>query len=221
MAAAAAAAAVAARAHFATAQAVLIDIITREAARVVDPAEDPNLTAFISAAYVSAQIPLTTKAPSSEQLNFTYMSTVMTPRFWVIVMRAALLRRREDVLLGAHGAEIPGPELIQLKTMFMSPYTKINDWVIERVQILLEQVVDLARRIEVLMHLSPKDLFVHLRYSLNRLEKDMIALKVDQLHKEVSQAVGVKYANLKRHRLEEFGWGEGPIVKALGNQKET
>lgn len=214
-----AAAAAAVRERFRVARLEMSDLVTVSSNKSEDK-DHPNRTNFITAAWIAAQIPVSVDAPTKEQINFTYMSTVMTVQLWVIVLREGLLKRRDDIIIGLHGAEIPGPTLIQLRRMLAGLYTKTNEWADKVIDRIIEHAVDLSRRIELLLWCEVPELFVHLRYALREIEKDLVALKTDQLHKEHSKQVGQKFASMKRHRPEEFSFGDAAIAKALGKTGE-
>ena len=214
--AAAAAQAVRIKQAFTTAKDEMTLLVTRQAGAVEDAKKDVNKTVFIAAAWNAAQIASTVDAPTPEQLNFSYMSTVMTVVLWVPVLREGLIRRRDDVLIGLHGAEIPGPMVIQLKLMLVNIYKTTNEWAEKLIESIVDQTVDLARRIEFLLAYEPAVVYTHLRWALRRIDKDLTSLKVDQLHKKSSKAIGQKFATMKRHRPEEFSFGDSAIAKSLG-----
>ena len=203
------------RADYTAAKTAMIDLVTRQSSRI-ENADAPHKTVFVAAAWSAAQIQSSVDAPSPEQLNFTYMSTVLTVHLWVPIIREGLLRRRDDVLIGLHGAEIPGPMFVQLRVMLISIYKTVNEWAEKLIEVIMELAVDLARRIEVMLAMDPTDVYIHLRWALKKIDKELTSLKVDQLHKEASKAIGQKFANLKRHRPEEFAFGDVAIAKALG-----
>lgn len=209
------------RANYTAARDALAQAVTDDGNRIVDAKKDPHKTKFLEAAFNSRQLAPSTEAPTADKVNFTYLSTVMTPELWVLVLREALLRDRNSVMLGHHGAEIPGPILIQLRTMLQGMYTKArNDHVNELIEGIVSQTVDIARRLENTTTLSPEELFIHFRFALRCLNDDIVALKTDQLHKEANAKTGQRYAQLKRHRLEQYAYGDAELVKALGKTGE-
>lgn len=205
------------RANYIAARDALSKGVTDEGNKMVDVKKDANKTRFIDAAFNSRQLAPSTEAPTLDKMNFTYLSTVMTPELWIIVVREALLQDRTSVMLGHHGAEIPGPILIQLRTMLQGMYTKSrNDHVNDLIEGIITQALDLARRLENTTTLSPEELFTHFRFALRCLNDDVVALKTDQLHKESNAKTGQRYASLKKHRVEQFAYGDSDVVKALG-----
>lgn len=180
----------------------------------VDDKAKPLKTRMITAAMNAGRINSSVEVLPVEDQNFTARSTVLNPFLTVVVLRKALVTDPKDVLLGSEGAEVPGPHLQLYKSTLQAMYTTRNDWVNQKIHTILEQVLELARRVRTLLHLDATMLFRTLRYALLALGVEVTALQADYLHKEVSKPVGQKFSAFKRMREEDFAWGD-PCVKSL------